>query len=80
MPQVSFLLIAGGYSQSYVSFFFVFSQITSMVTLPIMTGSTMRPAATASCLKTPLSSLTASQRGDTSSCSVSRFSNLHLVF
>ncbi len=50
------------------------SQLISMVTLHIMMGSTMRPAPTASCPKTPPSSLTAGQRDDTFSSLVSLFS------
>lgn len=44
-----------------------------MGTPHIMMGSTMRPALTASCQKTPPSSLTGRQRDDTSSFSVSLF-------
>lgn len=53
------------------------SQLISTVTLHIMMGSTMRPAPTASCPKTPPSSLTASQRDDTFSSLVRFFLPLH---
>lgn len=50
-----------------------------MVTLHIMTGNTTRPAPTASCLRTPPCSLTASQRDGTSSSLVSFFRSSFLV-
>ena len=64
----------------YVNVDPVFPQLISMVTLHIMMGSTMRPAPTASCPKTPPSFLTASQRDDTFSSLVRLFFSLHADF
>lgn len=56
------------------------SQLISTVTLHIMMGSTMRRALTASCPKTPPSSLMESLRDDTFSSSVRLFIPLHCWF